>query len=110
MSPLAGQSYDNALAETTNGLYEAECVYRPDASGWDDVEHLELATPSWVHWFNEQRLHGTPTACRPRSWRLPSMTLPRKTCAGCEIVRRQARWRVGVAWRNLITPDSGNSP
>ena len=51
-------SYDNALAETTNGLYKAECVYGPDAHGWDDVEHLELATLSWVHWFNEQRLHG----------------------------------------------------
>ena len=51
-------SFDNALAETTNGLYKAECVYGPDATGWDDVEHLELATLSWVHWFNEQRLHG----------------------------------------------------
>ena len=51
-------SFDNALAETTNGLYKAECVFGPDATGWDDVEHLELATLSWVHWFNEQRLHG----------------------------------------------------
>ena len=51
-------SYDNALAETTNGLYKAECVYGPDATGWDDVEHLELATLSWVAWFNETRPHG----------------------------------------------------
>jgi putative transposase len=51
-------SYDNALAETTNGLYKAECVYGPDTVGWDDVDHLELATLSWVHWFNEDRLHG----------------------------------------------------
>jgi putative transposase len=51
-------SFDNALAETTNGLYKAECVYGPDACGWDDVDDLELATLSWVHWFNEQRLHG----------------------------------------------------
>jgi putative transposase len=51
-------SYDNALAETTNGLYKAECVYGPDATGWDDVDHLELATLSWVHWFNHERLHG----------------------------------------------------
>jgi putative transposase len=52
-------SYDNALAETTNGLYKAECVYGPDAPRpWDDVDELELATLSWVHWFNEQRLHG----------------------------------------------------
>jgi putative transposase len=51
-------SFDNALAETTNGLYKTECIYGPDTSGWDDVEEVELATLSWVHWFNEQRLHS----------------------------------------------------
>ena len=51
-------SFDNALAETTNGLYKAECVYGPDTNGWDDVDQLELATLSWVHWFNHDRLHG----------------------------------------------------
>ena len=51
-------SYDNALAETTNGLYKTECVYGPDARGWDDVDELGLATLSWVHWLNEDRLHG----------------------------------------------------
>jgi putative transposase len=52
-------SYDNALAETINGLYKTECVYGPDAPRpWDDVDELELATLSWVHWFNEDRLHS----------------------------------------------------
>jgi len=52
-------SYDNALAETTNGLYKAECVRGPDApTVWEDVDELELATLSWVHWFNHDRLHG----------------------------------------------------
>ena len=52
-------SFDNALAETTNGLYKTECVYGPDAPRhWDDVDELELATLSWVHWFNEDRLHS----------------------------------------------------
>jgi len=52
-------SYDNALAETINGLYKAECVFGPDAPRpWDDVDELELATLSWVHWFNHERLHG----------------------------------------------------
>ncbi len=50
-------SYDNTLAETTNGLYKTELVYGPDTAGWDDVDQLELATLSWVHWFNQQRLH-----------------------------------------------------
>ena len=52
-------SFDNALAETTNGLYKTECVYGPDAPAvWDDVDQLELETMSWVHWFNEHRLHS----------------------------------------------------
>jgi putative transposase len=52
-------SYDNALAETTNGLYKTECVRGPDAPPvWDDVDQLELETLWWVHWFNEHRLHG----------------------------------------------------
>ena len=49
---------DNALAETTNGLYKAECVYGPDTNGWNDVDDLEFATLAWVHWFNEHRLHS----------------------------------------------------
>jgi putative transposase len=51
-------SYD-ALAETTNRLYKAECVRGTDAPAvWDDVDQLELETLSWVHWFNEHRLHS----------------------------------------------------
>ena len=52
-------SYDNALAETTNGLYKTECIYGPDAPRrWTDVGEVELATLTWVHWFNEHRLHS----------------------------------------------------
>jgi putative transposase len=51
-------SYDNALAETTNGLYKTECVYGPDTDLWDDVDQLELETLAWVHWFNHDRLHS----------------------------------------------------
>ena len=52
-----GDSYDNAEAESLIGLYKAECV-RPDGPfrGLDD---LELATLSWVHWFNHNRLHSS---------------------------------------------------
>ena len=52
-------SFDNALAETTNGPYKTECVYGPDAPRpWDDVDQLELETLAWVHWFNHDRLHS----------------------------------------------------
>ncbi len=52
-------SYDNALAETVNGYYKAELIRGPARTGpWKSVEDVELATLSWVHWHNTQRLHG----------------------------------------------------
>ena len=55
-----GDSYDNALAETVNGLFRTELVRDPGRGGapWKTVEDLELATLSWVHWHNHTRLHG----------------------------------------------------
>ena len=49
-----GDSYDNALAETINGLYKAEVIHRRTV--WKTKESLELATLTWVAWFNEHRL------------------------------------------------------
>ena len=51
-------SFDNALAESVNSLYKAELVYGPQQGPWKTVADLELATLGWVHWFNNQRLHG----------------------------------------------------
>ena len=53
-----GDSFDNALAETVNGLYKTELIYGPDQGPWKTIQDVELATLSWVHWFNNQRLHG----------------------------------------------------
>jgi putative transposase len=52
-----GDSFDNALAESVIGLYKTECVRRDGPIR--SVEDLELATASWVHWFNTRRLHST---------------------------------------------------
>jgi putative transposase len=49
-----GDSYDNALAETINGLYKAELIHR--RGPWKTKESVELATLHWVSWFNSQRL------------------------------------------------------
>ena len=49
-----GSSYDNALAETINGLYKAEVIHRKPA--WRNTEAVELATLEWVDWFNHRRL------------------------------------------------------
>ncbi len=49
-----GDSYDNALAETINGLYKAEVIHRPGS--WRSFEAVEYATLEWLDWFNNQRL------------------------------------------------------
>lgn len=49
-----GDSYDNALAETINGLYKTELIHR--RGPWKTRESVEMATLRWVHWFNHQRL------------------------------------------------------
>ncbi len=49
-----GDSYDNALAETINGLYKAEVIHRKGP--WRSFEAVEFATLEWVDWFNQRRL------------------------------------------------------
>lgn len=49
-----GDSYDNALAETINGLYKAELIHR--RGPWKTRASVEMATLQWVHWFNHHRL------------------------------------------------------
>jgi putative transposase len=49
-----GDSYDNALAETINGLYKTELIHR--RAPWKTRESVELATLEWVAWYNHHRL------------------------------------------------------
>ena len=49
-----GNSYDNAFAETINGLFKAEVIHR--RGPWRSVETVEFATLEWVDWFNNRRL------------------------------------------------------
>jgi putative transposase len=51
-----GDSYDNAMAESINGLYKAELVRFEGP--WRGLSDLELATSEWVDWYNKVRLHG----------------------------------------------------
>ena len=51
-----GDAYDNALAETINGLYKAELIHR--RGPWRSFEAVEFATLEWVDWFNHRRLMG----------------------------------------------------
>jgi len=49
-----GDSFDNALAETINGLYKTEVIRR--RGPWRNLEAVEFATLEWVDWFNHRRL------------------------------------------------------
>jgi len=51
-----GDSYDNALAESVNGLYKAEVIHR--FGPWRNADAVELKTLEWVDWFNNRRLVG----------------------------------------------------
>lgn len=51
-----GDSYDNALAETVNGLFKAELIRR--RGPWRTADQVELATAAWVEWWNQRRLHS----------------------------------------------------
>ena len=54
---MVGDSYDNATAESVNGAYKTELVWR--LRPFADLKELELATFRWVSWWNSKRLHQT---------------------------------------------------
>jgi putative transposase len=86
-----GDSYDNALAETINGLYKAEIIHR--RGPWKTREAVELATLEWVSWFNHHRLlepigYIPPAEAEASYWRQQgqarSANRQRKTAASQE--------------------------
>ena len=58
LAPSVGSvgSYDSALAETINGLYKAEGIWRQRS--WSSASAVEMAILNWVDWFNNHRLFG----------------------------------------------------
>ncbi len=79
-----GDSYDNAQAESLIGLYKTECVRHEGP--WRGVDDLELATLSWVHWFNDDPPAQQPSDYVPpieyESRALPSQPPPAAAAAG----------------------------
>ncbi len=56
-----GEGYDNALAETTIGLFKTEKIH--PGGPWKTLADVEIATLEWVDWYNHERLHS---ACEKR--------------------------------------------
>ena len=73
-----GDSFDNAMAETTIGLFKTElhrnpAALRTNGGHWRGLDDLEIATCGWVGWFNEERFHGelhdlTPAEVEDSYW------------------------------------------
>ena len=56
-----GDAYDNALMETINGLYKAECIRSSifHDGPYKTISDVEYATAAWVEWYNNERLHSS---------------------------------------------------
>ena len=56
-----GDAYDNALMETINGLYKAECIRTTvfHDGPYKTIADVEYATAGWVEWYNNRRLHSS---------------------------------------------------
>jgi len=61
-----GDGYDNALAETTIGLYKTEKIHREGP--WRTLADVELATLEWVDWYNHARLHSACGGVSPAQY------------------------------------------
>ena len=77
-----GDAYDNALAETINGLYKTELIR--NKGPWNGLEDVELATLEWVDWFNHRRLleplgHIPPAEFEDRYYRQTVSTTKAET-------------------------------
>ena len=69
-----GDSYDNALAETINGLYKTEVIR--SRGPWRNIDAVEYATLEWVDWFNNRRLLEPSATCRRPNSRWRTMRPP----------------------------------
>lgn len=54
-----GDALDNAMMESTNGLYKTELIDFEPKRCWRDAQEVETETASWVYWYNHQRLHSS---------------------------------------------------
>jgi putative transposase len=88
-----GDSYDNALAESFNGLYKAELIHQRAWRGLDDVE---FETLEYIDWFNHRRLHGEIGVVPP-----PELEATRT------ISRLQLRW-LGLSNTSLYETRGGS--
>jgi putative transposase len=77
-----GDSYDNALAESFNGLYKAELIRR--YGPWRGIDQVELATLEYLDWYNHRRLHTACGDLPPAEYEAIHYRQPQPATAGAE--------------------------
>jgi transposase InsO family protein len=70
-----GDPIDNAVAESTIGLYKTELIRRQGA--WRSIDEVELATLEYIDWFNHRRIHGGPGRTATGGSTTPADRFPR---------------------------------
>ena len=63
-----GDALDNALMESTIGLYKTEVIMRHSTRNWSGLREVERETARWVHWYNNTRLHSSVNYMTPVQW------------------------------------------
>ena len=96
-----GDSYDNALAETMNGLYKAELVR--NRGPWRGLDDLEFATLEWVDWFNNRRLFEAHGHIPPAEYEAELLPLSRKLRPGQQDSNQTACMKPGAV-HGLLRP------
>ena len=108
-----GDSFDNALAETINGLYKAEVIHR--RGPWRSFEAVEFAMLEWVDWFNHRRLlepigNVPPAEAEARYYaqmEVPARAARSKPKCLRETRRGSARTTAsvcGLSWQDRVVP------
>jgi putative transposase len=72
-----GDALDNALMESTIGLFKTEIIEH-ERPIWQSWRQVELATASWVHWYNTERLHSSIGDMPPTEFEDLNYALPRR--------------------------------
>jgi putative transposase len=80
-----GDSYDNALAESFNGLYKTELIRH--RGPWSSLDDVEYATMEYVDWFNRRRLHGELGMIPPAEFEALALSATREQGGGDGSVR-----------------------
>lgn len=103
-----GDSCDNALVETVNGLYKTELIYSQRI--WESISEVEFATMGWVHWWNTSRLHEALDYRTPASVEA-SCTHPTTTAPATVSPRNETQGgSAGPARPCMMTTSSFSSP